>query len=77
MSEAIEQYQQTYMHYPQSESWAFYNIGILSVSKAGEQAEVYLGIFCGPLCGIGYRYTLECSSSGGWEITGAERVWIM
>lgn len=74
---AIDQYRQEYMNYPESESWGFYNIGILSVSSKGQQAEVYLGIFCGPLCGIGYRYTLQRSSSGGWEITGAERVWIM
>ncbi len=74
---AIEAYQQMYMQYPGSDSWAFYTIGIESIARGWQQAEVYVGAFCGPLCGLGARYTLQRSADGGWEITGSERVWIM
>lgn len=74
---AIEAYQHTFLQYPGSDSWAFYTIGVESIGRGGQQAEVYVGAFCGPLCGLGTRYTLVRNAEGGWEITGSERVWIM
>ena len=74
---AIEQYKNEYIQYPETESWGFYNFGIFSVSRDAQQAEVYLGISCGPMCGIGYLYTLQCNTSAGWEITDTELVWIV
>jgi hypothetical protein len=73
---AIDQYRQEYMNYPESESWGFYNFAILSVSSNGQQAEVYLGASGGPMEGAGQVYTLQRSSSGEWEITDFELVWI-
>lgn len=73
---AIEAYRQTYMNYPGSESWAFYDFTIESISRKGQQAEVYVGASCGPMCGLGTRYTLQWTAAAGWEITGSEWVWI-
>ena len=73
---AIDQYRQEYMNYPESESWGYYNIGILSVTSKSQQAEVYLGASGGPMEGTGQVYTLQRSSSGEWVITDFEMVWI-
>jgi hypothetical protein len=74
---AIEAYRQAYMNYPGSESWAFYDIAIESISRTGQQAQVYMGASCGAMCGRGVMLTLECNSSGNWEISETELVWIV
>jgi hypothetical protein len=74
---AIEAYRQTYMNYPEAESWAFYDFAIESISRDRQQAKVYVGVSCGPMCGLGTRYTLQWSAAGGWEITGSEWVWMV
>ena len=74
---AIAQYEQEFIPNPVTESWGFYSFGIFTVSRDNQQAEVYLGIFCGPMCGIGYMYTLQRDSSAAWNITGSEIVWLV
>ncbi len=76
--DAIEEYRQTYMSDSQSDIWAwgYYEFGIMSLSSDNQEATIYVGVFCGPLCGHGVMYTLERNSSGKWEITGSERIWI-
>ena len=76
-SAAIELYERDFINYPLVESWGYYGFGIFSVSRDMQQAEVYLGISCGPMCGSGYMYTLQRNPSGAWEITETELVWIV
>jgi hypothetical protein len=73
---AIRQYREALIQSPASGSWGYYEFGILSVSRGSDEATVYLGISCGPLCGEGLVYTLNRSESGGWEIIHTDPRWI-
>ena len=73
----IQRYRQDYMIYPDSEYWGYYTFGIFSIASDGQQAEVYLGASCGPMCGNGFMLTLQRNSSGDWEIVEEELVWIV
>jgi hypothetical protein len=75
-TEAIEQYRHDYLRNQDSLFWGYYEFGIISISKNGQEAEVYLGILCGRLCGHGTLYTLHCNESGQWEIIDSEWLWI-
>ena len=57
-------------------SWGYYEFGILSVKDAGQTAEVYVGVACGPLCGHGTLCTLQRNAAGQWEITDSTGLWI-
>lgn len=71
----IEHYQMTH-NISNSEtdtaSWGYYDFGILSISDDNNEAKVYIGFLCGPVCGESDIYTLERNDSGKWEITGTE-----
>ena len=73
----IQRYRQDYMIYPDNEYWGYYTFGIFSIASDGQQAEVYLGASCGPMCGNGFMITLQRNSSGDWEISDTELVWIV
>jgi outer membrane protein assembly factor BamB len=74
---AIEEYEQTAMQDPESDIWAwgYYDFAIVSLSEGYQQAQVYVGVSCGPLCGHGYLYTLARSPSGEWWITLGQHLW--
>ncbi len=56
-------------------SWGYYSFGIFSISDNNE-AKVYVGFGCGPVCGEGDMYTLERNDSGKWEIKDTELLWV-
>ena len=74
---AIQRYRQDVMNYPENEYWGYYTFGIFSIADDGQQAEVYLGASCGPMCGSGVMLTLQRNASGDWEISETELVWIV
>jgi hypothetical protein len=76
--EAVQKYKQTYMSNPQSNIWAwgYYEFGIMSISSNNEEATIYVGASCGPLCGHGVMYTVKRNSSGKWEIRDSKQLWI-
>lgn len=40
--------------------------GIIHISADSRSARVYVGLFCGPLCGSGMTYTFERDGAGQW-----------
>lgn len=75
-TEAIDQYQHDYLSNRDAYIWGYYEFGIISIAEDGQEAEVYIGIHCGRLCGNGTVYTLQRNGSGQWEIIGSEWLWI-
>ena len=73
---AIQQYREARIYPSNSRSWGYYEFGILSLARGNSQAQVYLGVSCGPLCGQGVVYTLERESSGAWQIVDTQPRWI-
>jgi hypothetical protein len=57
-------------------SWGYYDFGILSISDNNNEAKVYVGFLCGPVCGESDIYTLERNDSGKWEIKDSEFLWM-
>ena len=75
-AETIAQYRQDHMNFQVSQTWGFYDFGIISISEDGQQAKLFWEVSCGIDCGHGYLYILERSAQGKWEITGSEWGWI-
>ncbi len=81
---AVQDYRQTriYNYKPPADpstggwGWGYYEFGILRLSNGNRQAEIYVGISCGPLCGNGTTYTLKRGDSGEWKIYEEHGVWI-
>jgi len=75
---AIENYEETNMSNPKSNIWAwgYYEFGIMSISDNGQEATVYVGVSCGPLCGHGVMYTVNRNSFGKWVIKDSKDLWI-
>src|SRR5512138_2785073 len=77
---AVQAYRDRHMvHAPEGTrpwSWGYTEFGILSLFSGNQQAQVYVGISCGPLCGNGTVYTLQRTPSGTWEIRDSEMKWI-
>lgn len=73
----IQEYKQTHMSSPQSDIWAwgYYEFGIMSMSSDHQEATVYVGASCGPLCGHGVMYTVDRNGFGKWEIKDAKDLW--
>jgi hypothetical protein len=74
--EAIAQFRQAHMSNPSSTHWSYYEFGILSLSNGNRDAEIYLGVSCGPLCGEGVIYVVHRNDSGQWETKDIRNVWI-
>jgi hypothetical protein len=74
--EAIAQFRQAHMSSPSSTRWGYYEFGILSLSNGNRDAEIYLGISCGPLCGEGVIYVVHRNDTGQWETKEIRNVWI-
>lgn len=74
--EAIEAFRQAHMSDPSSRKWGYYEFGILSLTNGNRDAEIYLGVSCGPLCGEGIIYVLHRNDSGQWEIKDTRNIWI-
>jgi hypothetical protein len=68
--ETIQKYDETQMLNPESDIWAWgsYGFGILSISESNNEAKVFFGVSCGPLCGHSVIYTVKRNTSGKWEI---------
>ena len=77
-AQAIQQFRQVHFsgNSVGNKGWGYYEFGILSVSNAGREARVYVGISCGPLCGTGTIYTLERTDAGAWRVKDSEMKWI-
>ena len=73
---AMDLYQENYMTSPGIDAWGFYTLGIFSISADGQEAEVYLGVSCGPKCGHGNLFMFERNRYWQWNLTGSEWMWI-
>ena len=73
---AMGLYQDNYMTSPGIDAWGFYTLGIFSISADGQEAEVYLGVSCGPKCGHGNLFMFERNRYWQWNLTGSEWMWI-
>ena len=73
---AMDLYQDNYMTSPGIDAWGFYTLGIFSISADGQEAEVYLGVSCGPKCGHGNLFMFERNRYWQWNLTGSEWMWI-
>ncbi len=76
---AVQDYRATHMtQRPAGAKWGwnYTEFGILSMSGGNQQARVYVGESCGPLCGMGTIYSLERDASGAWTIRASEMRWI-
>ncbi len=76
---AVQDYRSTRItHRPTDAKWGwnYTEFGILSMSAGNQQARVYVGESCGPLCGTGTIYSLERDASGAWTIRDSEMRWI-
>jgi hypothetical protein len=73
---AIQQYRDAMIYNPDARTWGYYEFGILSFSNRHDEAQVYLGVSCGPLCGEGLIYSLHRGDSGTWEIVQTDPRWI-
>ncbi len=81
---AVQDYRQTriYDYKPPADpsqggwGWGYYEFGILRLSNGNRQADIYVGISCGPLCGNGSIYSLKRDESGEWKIYDEQMRWI-
>jgi len=74
--DAIQQFKQAHISNPSSTRWGYYEFGILSLSNGNRDAEIYLGVSCGPLCGEGVIYVVHRNDAGQWETKDIRNVWI-
>jgi len=74
--DAIEQFKQAHISNLSSTHWGYYEFGILSMSNGNRDAEIYLGVSCGVLCGEGVIYVVHRNDSGQWETKDIRNVWI-
>ncbi len=74
---AIDEYRKKYIDNSSGTIfvWGSYDFGIIKVNPDFRSAEIYVGASCGPLCGHGYLYWLQRSSSGEWWIYDSQHLW--
>jgi hypothetical protein len=68
--DAIEKYKEIYTsNDPKSKmKWAYFEFGILNLSPNYRFADVYIEIWCGFNCGIGYDLYIQKRANGEWWI---------
>lgn len=62
-----------YRKYPGS--WGWTELSLVGFDRKAHQAVVYVGGYCGELCGGGYVFLLT-KSQGEWKVIGESQCWV-